>query len=75
MGGEVIANLNKQTETGRTSWFVRAWFHLCCGQTNLAKLNVSSLKKENDPIIREEEPSDPLPSLDIPEAAPIDSRL
>ena len=75
LNSEVLVNLNKQTETGTYIWFVGAWFRLGCGQTNLAELNVCSVNKENDPIIFEEEPSDPPPFPDIPEADPIYSLL
>ena len=75
MDGEVLANFNKPTKIGKAIWFVRAQLHLGCGKTKLSELNVHSVKKLNDPIIREEEPSDPPPPPDIPEDTPIDSCL
>ena len=53
LDGEVLPNLNKPTQTGIASWFLRAWLCLGCGQTKLSELNVCSGKQLNDPIIRE----------------------
>ena len=64
MDVKVLANLNKSTETGRASWFVRSRFHLDCDQIKLAELNVQSVNKVNEPIIFEGEPSDPPPPPD-----------
>ena len=75
LDGEVLDNLNKKIETGRSSLFVHACFRLGCGQTKLSKLNVRSMKKENKPIICKEEPVDPPPPHDIPGATPIYSFL
>ena len=75
LDGEVLDNLNKPTKTGRYISFVRAQFHLGCGQTKLSELNVCSAKKFNYPIICEEELYDPPPPPEIPEATPIDIRL
>ena len=66
--GLVITNVNKPTATGRASWFVRAWFHLGGGQTDLHELSVSSVKKAAAPVIHEEE-------HEIPDAIPIDGHL
>ena len=60
LDGEVVNTRNKPTETGRASWFVRAWFHLGEGQTKLAEINVRSVKKADAPIIRLEEPQTPV---------------
>ena len=53
LDGLVITNVNKPTDTGRASWFVRVWFHLGGGQTKLHKLSVRSVKKSAAPVIRE----------------------
>ena len=75
LDGEVLANLNKPTKTGRDSRFVHVQLHLGCDKKKLSELNVRSVKKENDLIICEEAPSDTPPQPEIPEANPIDSCL
>ena len=40
LDGEVMDMINKHTETGRASWFVRTWFHLVEDQTKMVELNV-----------------------------------
>ena len=63
-----ITNINKPTATGRASWFVRFWFHLCGGQTKLYKPSVCYVKKASAPVICEEE-------CEIPDAVHIYGRL
>ena len=75
LDGGILDKFNESTKTGRSGWFARAWFYLGCGQTKLAELDVCSVKKVDDLIICEEEPSDTLPLPDIPEATTIYSRL
>ena len=67
--------MDKPTKTGRDSWFLHARFHLGYVQTNLYEDNFCSVKKSNDPMVLEEEPSDPLPLTDIRESTPIYSCL
>ena len=42
--GEVIAYLNKPTDTGRRSWYVRSQYDLRGGTTNISELNVRPIK-------------------------------
>ena len=42
--GEVIASLNKPTDIGMISWYVRARYDLGVGTMKIAKLNVRSIK-------------------------------
>ena len=60
----VVTNTNITTATGRSSWFVRVWFHLGGGQKKLHELSVWSVNKAPTPVIHEEE-------QDITDAVPI----
>ena len=51
--GLVVTNVNIPTSTGRASWFVRVWFHLGGGHTNLHGLSVRPVKKAPTPVIHE----------------------
>ena len=42
--GEVIASLNKPTDTGRRSWYIQARYDLGGETMNIAELNVRSIK-------------------------------
>ena len=53
---EVIASLNKPTDTGRRSWYIQARYDLGGGTMKISKLNVRSIKAA--PVVTQ---SDPVP--------------